>query len=72
MTMRYLQATQAQRREPTLYENLLGDAIERAFAKGVHDLSGLVEQLNREGLSSPDGLVWTEENYKETMAALAQ
>ncbi|MGG4603061.1 recombinase-like helix-turn-helix domain-containing protein, partial [Alcaligenaceae bacterium Me47] len=55
MSVRYLQANQAQRREPTLYEDLLGDAIERAFAKGVHDLPGLVQQLNREGLSTPDG-----------------
>ncbi|UTM02994.1 hypothetical protein MID00_06165 [Alcaligenes sp. NLF5-7] len=72
MSVRYLQANQAQRREPTLYEDRLGDAIERAFAKGVHDLPGLVQQLNREGLSTPDGQAWTEENYSDAIAALAQ
>ena len=33
----YLNPHQARDREPDDYQNLLGDAIERAYAAGVHD-----------------------------------
>jgi len=69
---RYLQPHQAQRRQPTLYEDLLGDAIERAFAAGIHDLAGLVESLNRQGTTTPSGEPWTEENYGLAIAELSQ
>lgn len=67
---RYLQPHQARQRPPTTYEDLLGDAIERAFAAGIHDLPGLVEQLNQSGLATPSGQPWTEAGYREAMAAL--
>ena len=68
----YLNPHQARRRPPTQYEDLLGDAIERAFAAGVHDLAGLVAHLNRTGPGCPsnDG-VWTETLYQEEIARLA-
>lgn len=69
---RYLQPRQAQHRTPTNYEDLLGDAIERTFASGVHDLAGLVENLNRQGMTTPGGQPWTEENYGPEMAALSR
>ena len=34
----YLNPHQARDREPDDYQNLLGDAIERAYAAGIHDL----------------------------------
>lgn len=68
---RYLQPRQAQQRPPTSYEDLLGDAIERTFAAGAHDLAGLVESLNRQGMTTRAGLPWTEENYGPEMAALS-
>src|SRR5690606_3105935 len=37
----YYNPFQARRREPTDYENRLGDALEAAFADGVHDLPRL-------------------------------
>ncbi|MDM0115173.1 hypothetical protein QTI66_23690 [Variovorax sp. J22R133] len=70
MTDRYLDPHQARTRTPTTYEDLLGDAIERAYAAGVHDLASLVERLNDSGLASPTGAPWTEANYREAMAAL--
>ena len=70
MTNRYLDPYQARQRIPTTYEDLLGDAIERAFAAGVHDLAGLVERLNDSGLASPSGKAWTEAIYREEMATL--
>lgn len=69
---RYLQPRQAQYRPPTNYEDLLGDAIERSFASGVHDLAGLVESLNRQGMTTRAGLAWTQENYGPEMAALSR
>jgi len=67
---RYLEPHQARQRPPTPYEDLLGDAIERAFGSGVHDLPGLVAHLNHSGLATPEGEAWTEENYRATMARL--
>lgn len=64
---RYLQPRQAQQRPPTSYESLLGDAIERAFGAGIYDLPGLVEDLNRQGSTTPDNQPWTETNYAEVM-----
>ncbi|OUL99099.1 recombinase-like helix-turn-helix domain-containing protein [Variovorax sp. JS1663] len=68
---RYLQPHQARQRPATTYEDLLGDAIERAFGDGVHDLAGLVERLNDSGLATPGGQAWTEDNYRQEMAKLA-
>ena len=70
MTDRYLEQHQARTRKPTTYEDLLGDAIERAYAAGVHDLPGLLEALNRDGMTSPSGQVWTEDIYRKEIAAL--
>ncbi|ACY35350.1 recombinase-like helix-turn-helix domain-containing protein [Comamonas thiooxydans] len=72
MTDRYLDPHQARKRQPTTYEDLLGDAIERAYAAGIHDLSGLVQALNGSGLASPSGSTWTEEVYRREIAALAK
>ncbi|MBS0451620.1 MAG: hypothetical protein JSS14_09925 [Proteobacteria bacterium] len=71
MTDRYLDPHQARKRTPTTYEDLLGDAIERAFAAGAQDLSALVQSLNDSGLSSPSGKPWTEEVYRKEIAGLA-
>jgi hypothetical protein len=71
MTDRYLDPHQARQRTPTTYEDLLGDAIERAFAAGIHDLPALVQSLNDSGLASPSGKAWTEAVYRQEIAALA-
>ena len=71
MSDRKLDPHQARQRPPTTYEDLLVDAIERAYAAGIHDLPGLLQALNDSGLSSPDGSPWTEANYRSAMAALA-
>lgn len=70
MTDRILEPHQARTRTPTTYEDLLGDAIERAYASGIHDLPGLVEALNRDGIASPSGQPWTEAIYREEIASL--
>jgi len=56
--------------EPTAYENLLGDALERAFAAGIHDLEGIVRQLNDTGPTGPDGNPWTAARLEAELARL--
>ncbi len=69
-TERRLEPHQARRREPTTFEDLLGDAIERAFAQGAHTLPELVAALNETGPSSENGQPWTEQNLQHLMARL--
>jgi hypothetical protein len=67
---RYLESHQARQRPPTPFEDLLGDAIERAYAEGIHDLPGVVAYLNRSGPSAENGQDWTEESFTALMARL--
>lgn len=69
-TERYLEPHQARKRPPTTYEDLLGDALERAFAEGAHQLPELVAYLNRTGPASENGEDWTEQNFQSLMARL--
>lgn len=62
---------QTRSRPPTAYENLLGDAIERAYAEGLHNLEALVEYLNHSGPPRPDGQPWTTASYPVEIARLA-
>lgn len=66
----YNETHQTRSSPPTAFESLLGDAIERAFAQGIHDLEGLVAYLNRSGPSGPNGQAWTADSYQELMARL--
>lgn len=74
MTQRTLYNETHQHRSaaPTAYESLLGDAIERAFAQGLHDLQSLVDQLNRSGPAAPNGQAWTPELFEKEMARLGE
>ena len=72
MQERYLQPHQARKREPTSFENLLGDSIERAFAAGIHDLAGLVDYLNQAGPTCPGGEPWTADAYQTLIARLGE
>lgn len=67
---RYLEPHQARQRPATPFEDLLGDAIERAYAAGIHDLAGLVNYLNDTAPSAENGQPWTESSYCALMARL--
>ena len=67
---RYNETHQHRSAAPTAYESLLGDAIERAFAQGLHDLPSLVDYLNTAGPAAPNGQPWTPELYEREMARL--
>lgn len=54
----------------TAYESLLGDALERTFALGIHDLEGVVVRLNQSGPAGPNGQPWTTQSFQQEMARL--
>ncbi|HJV27747.1 MAG TPA: recombinase-like helix-turn-helix domain-containing protein [Aromatoleum sp.] len=66
----YLEPHQARSAAPTPFEDLLGDAIERAYAQGIHELESLVAYLNQSGPSAPNGSQWTTELFCAEMARL--
>jgi hypothetical protein len=67
---RFLQPHQARRREPTNFEDLLGDSIERAFAAGHWELEGLVAYLNQTGPLGPNGQPWTPASFQTAIQSL--
>jgi hypothetical protein len=72
MIDRYLNPHQARRRASTPYEDLLGDAIERAFAAGCTELSDLVDALNKTGPAGPNAQAWTAALFEQEIAHLGQ
>ena len=66
----YLDPHQTRDRAPTDYENLLGDAIEKAFAAGVHDIEGICARLTADCVPSPGGKPWTPDLFKAEMKRL--
>jgi len=68
----YQQPHQARRKEPTAYENLLGDSIERAFGSDIVELEGLVAYLNEHGPLPQDSTdEWTTELLAAELKRLA-
>ncbi|WP_017524802.1 recombinase-like helix-turn-helix domain-containing protein [Pusillimonas noertemannii] len=62
MSHLYLQPHQARKRQPTAYEDLLGDSLERAFSSDIVELDGLVAYLNDHGPQPQDtSTMWTAE-----------
>ena len=61
---RFLQPNQAQQRPPTPFEDLLGDALERAFLAGITELAPLVAYLNQSGPLGPNDQPWTEQTFE--------
>ena len=72
MTNRFLEPHQAQTAAPTAFENRLGDAIELAYAAGIHDLDGVIAHLDAQGPPSPAGGSWTTEDFTALMAELGR
>jgi hypothetical protein len=68
--VQYLERHQTRDQEPGEYENLLGDALERAFGAGVTDLAGVVKGLVDYGVPAPDGKSWSEELLRTELKRL--
>ena len=69
---RYLDPHQARKRPPTTFEDLLGDAIERAFGAGHWELDALIGQLNKTGPLGPNGEPWTAASFQFAIKALGE
>ena len=72
MPDRYLEPNQSRTGPPTDFENQLGDAIESAYAAGIHDLDGLVARLTESGPPPPDQTGWTVDGFRALMAELGR
>jgi hypothetical protein len=70
MNGQYLEKHQTRDREPTDYENLLGDGLERAYAEGIHDLPALCAFLNESNVPSLNARPWTPELFEQEMKRL--
>ena len=69
---RYLDPHQARTRQPTSFEDLLGDSIERAFGAGHWELDALLAYLNKAGPLGPNGQPWTAESYQSVIKTLGE
>ncbi len=67
----YVNPHQARQREPSQYEILLGDAMERAFGQGHWELDQLVTALNQSGPLAANGQLWTSESLAAELKRLA-
>jgi hypothetical protein len=70
MQAQYLNSHQTRDREPSDYENLLADGIEKAFAANVHDLTGICAKLNEDCVPAPNGKAWTPDLFESEMKRL--
>lgn len=68
----YLNPHQTRKREPDTYENLLGDAIERCFAAGVHDAEAIAARLNEDCVPAPGGKSWSADLFKQEVKRLSE
>jgi hypothetical protein len=67
----YVNPHQARKREPSQYEVLLADAMERAFGQGNWELDPLVAYLNQSGPLAPNGQTWTAQSFSAELKRLA-
>ena len=49
-----------------------GDALERIMGEGIHDLEGIVAQLNARGVTAAGHVRWTPQSFSAFVADLAQ
>lgn len=66
----YLTVHQTRDGEPSEYEGLLGDALERAFAAGITEIEGVVSELVNYGIPAPDGKSWNEALLRAELSRL--
>ncbi|MPY99416.1 MAG: hypothetical protein GEU97_15710 [Actinophytocola sp.] len=66
----YLETHQSRDTTPAAYEMKLAGAIEEIFGRGIHDLPGLLTELDAVGIAAPDGAAWTEDSFTAEMQRL--
>ncbi len=70
MIPQYLNAHQTRDHDPTDYENLLADGIEKAFAAGLSELPNICAMLNEDCVPAPNGMPWTPALFEQEMKRL--
>lgn len=57
---------------PSEYEAMLASALEQIFAQRAYELPEIVAALNRDGIRTPDGQAWTEQNFPSVFRELGE
>jgi hypothetical protein len=57
---------------PSEYERTLADGLEQIFGQRIYEPADIAAALNREGLRTPGGELWTERNFQETFRELGK
>jgi hypothetical protein len=68
----YRQPRQAADRDPTAWEEQLADVLEGAFGQGIHELDGIVEQLNQSRVKPPNGGQWDAARFQDVIKELGR
>jgi hypothetical protein len=63
---------QARKKPLTSYADAFADALESIYARGVHDLAGVVTALNETGVRPAGGEDWTADTFARELARLAE
>ncbi len=66
----YLEVHQTRDAAPTVAEDLLGDALEHAYARGIDDIDGIVAHLNMACVPAANGAEWTADSLKAELKRL--
>lgn len=56
--------------QPSRHASALADRLEAIFGRGIHDLDGIVDALNRDGLAPEGAPTWTAEVFEAAMTRL--
>lgn len=67
----YNETWQTRTHEPDPYENILGDVLESAFARGATTLAEIISVMSERDIPAPDGGSWTERSLADELARLA-
>ncbi|MGW6459161.1 recombinase-like helix-turn-helix domain-containing protein [Streptomyces sp. NPDC055078] len=65
-------AVQSRSRETTSYEHALADVLEGIYGQGIHDLPGIVRELNTSGVRPAHGEDWDERSFRDELARLGE
>lgn len=63
----YMEQWQAGSGASSPYETAIGDTLEETFGQGNHEIGDIVSALNGKGLKTPQGELWTVENFPAIM-----
>ncbi len=66
----YLVVHQTRSSEPTEYENLLAEGLERSYAAGLNEPDAIVAHLNELCVPGPNGKPWTTDVFLSELKRL--